>query len=147
MVVEGKVEKYMEGNKFVSVSTGLKGSTQFIADELQIPGKPLKVGSSRRFIVQRMEDPLGDLELNMSKLLDDQRATNIWAEIKAANERQQPVMVGECPIHLTVIQGVCDSAYVVGSPIYATCRHPNATSCGFYNLCSDQSAWERILVF
>jgi len=92
MVVEGKVEKYMEGNKFVSVSTGLKGSTQFIADELQIPGKALKVGSSRRFIVQRMEDPLGDLELNMSKLLDDQRATNIWAEIKAANERQQPVM-------------------------------------------------------
>ena len=94
LVVEGTVERLIEGSKFVAVSTGLKGHTQFVADELHVPGKPLEVGSKRRFIVQRMEDPLGEVQLNMSKLMEDQRNASIWAEIKAAHERQQPVMVG-----------------------------------------------------
>eukprot|EP00959_Pyramimonas_sp_CCMP1952_P301753 6313775-Pyramimonas_sp.AAC.2 len=56
-----------------------------------------------------MEDPLGEVQLNMSKLLEDQRNANIWAEIKAAHERHQPVMVGHLtnPQYQLFLRGAC----------------------------------------
>mmetsp|Transcript_29944 Transcript_29944/g.41462 ORF Transcript_29944/g.41462 Transcript_29944/m.41462 type:complete len:226 (-) Transcript_29944:219-896(-) len=90
MVIEGRVESV--GKKMVGVNTGYKGHTKFVRAELEIPGERLEIGSTRRLLIEGLSNPIGEMELSMSRLQEEERISSVWAEFQSAFEQQQPIM-------------------------------------------------------
>lgn len=90
MVLEGRVEKIED--RFSLVNTGFKNLTKLPNRELDMPGVELAVGSTRRFVVEHTNNYLGEMDLNMNKIVEEQRNTATWNELKLAYERNVNVM-------------------------------------------------------
>lgn len=92
MVIEGTVEQISQTDRFCLVNTGFKNLTKLPVRELHMPGHELEVGSKRRFVIEHTNNYLGEMDLNMSKILEEQRNAATWNEMKSAYERNINVM-------------------------------------------------------
>ena len=52
-----------------------------------------QVGSKRRFVVEHTNNYLGEMDLNMNKIMEEQRNAATWNEMKTAYQRNVNVMV------------------------------------------------------
>eukprot|EP00241_Pyramimonas_parkeae_P010840 CAMPEP_0114235146 /NCGR_PEP_ID=MMETSP0058-20121206/6089_1 /TAXON_ID=36894 /ORGANISM="Pyramimonas parkeae, CCMP726" /LENGTH=249 /DNA_ID=CAMNT_0001346877 /DNA_START=60 /DNA_END=809 /DNA_ORIENTATION=- len=92
MVIEGIVFMSRESDKFCLVDIGYKNFIRMPKAELEMPGKVLKTGVTRRFVVEHTNNYLGEFDLNMSKILEEQRQLATWNELRTYYEKNLNVM-------------------------------------------------------
>eukprot|EP00854_Cymbomonas_tetramitiformis_P008016 gene8016-9525_t len=87
-----QIIKATESSKYAMVRTGFRGQVNFTKNEISLPNDPAQVGKVRTVQCLHVNNPFGEMDLSMKKVLDERRAGLLWQEIQAAAERSQPIM-------------------------------------------------------
>ena len=87
-VLSGEVVPSDDRSKFVRVDAGWRAHVSLLRQDLEDAARgPVQVGDTVKLAVEHLETPLGEAALDAEKARNNERADNVWFEIKEAYSR------------------------------------------------------------
>jgi ribosomal protein S1 len=95
-VLAGHVIASKHSDKFVDVDVGFKGSVTLLRSELGPGGASAAPGDIFPVVVEHLETPLGEMQLNGERAREQERLESVWQELRGAHARGAVVQVCVC---------------------------------------------------